>query len=184
MLEGKLRDKWFSRGIAAFAMLLGMWADKDSVPGMSAILPFLDWLLPKVIIGAIVLLVVEFIVNLFFWVIDLKQEGPEIRAFQSLRPRMQECAESLSSYYGSPPKGLQRPVLFGKANVQTAALLEDLRRLNIAIPRFPHANDYDAVHYVLSYLASVEILAEQGRLKEARRLVVDAEWEYKEVNSG
>ena len=151
---------------------------------MTAVTPILIWLIPKVVLGGIVFSSGMLLTVFGAWLLDIRREGPQVRAFQSLHPRMQECASSLSSYYGSPPKGLQRPILFGKANVQTAALLEDLRRLNIAIPRFPHANDYDAVHYVLSYLASVEILAEQGRLKEARRLVVDAEWEYKEVDSG
>ena len=151
---------------------------------MNAVIPVLIWLIPKVALGGIVFSSGMLLTVFGAWILDIRREGPKVRAFQSLHPRMQECAKSLSSYYGSSPKGLERPILFGRANVQAATLLLELRRLDIATPRFPHANDYDAVHYVLSYLASVEILAEQGRLMEARKMTIDAKWEYKEPNSG
>ena len=151
---------------------------------MSAVAPYIVWLIPKVVLGVAVVIGLHLLYHFADWLVDHLRQGPKVREFQDLSPRMHECRELLITYSDSTSEGVRQAAVFGEINVKAGLLLGDLKKLKISVPRFPHANDAEAVIYILSYLASVEMLAEQGRLIEARKMTIDAEWEYKEPNSG
>ena len=164
---------------AAFVGLvtcLSFWADlpvpKDRlVDAMSsAIAPLGAALLPWAVWVSTLYFGLRIIQAFGVWVMDRRNDGPSVRRFHDLAPRIQSCRELLTEYLDlpGPAGGGEQVHQYSRANVEARMLLHSFRDLGLSVPEFDNVQDEKRVAYLISYFTGMESLATNGNLRYAR----------------
>ena len=175
--------------ISGSGTCIGLWADRDSLTDMNATIPaVVIWLIPNLALGlAIFMLGMLLTVGVIKWRErrqDIRNEGPQIRKFESLTCRIEKLKTDLAEYYDRIGTPAWRAGRFNKLNVEVSIVREELYDLSVPIPIFDHADNPDHVRFLIQYLGAVGPLAQEGRLLAARNMYIQPEWLYTGPKNG
>ena len=168
-----LRSMWIT--FAMLSICFGFWTDllvskRPLVEALDGLAPIAAALLPWVILG----ITAYFVLNVTFksvqWGIDRLNDGPNVRKFQTLAPRAEQCVSQLLPWaeeVNLMPEG-EKIANYSLANVEVRQLLIEFRKLGIWQPEFKNVHDRGQVRFLISYFTGMQSLAVHGNLKAAR----------------